>query len=203
MPENFFDIVYAVLYVVGSIVRGVYTRGCRREAVREQRRRPLDMLFILFASLGLLAPLAYLLTPWLGFADYALPAAAGWVGTVLLSLAIWLLWRSHVDLGRNWSAIPRVRQEHSLVTHGVFGRIRHPMYAAHWLWAVAQALLLGNWVAGYALLVAFVPFYLVRVPLEERLMLDHFGQEYQDYMDRTGRVLPRLGQENPTIESEE
>jgi protein-S-isoprenylcysteine O-methyltransferase Ste14 len=64
------------------------------------------------------------------------------------------------------------------------------MYTAHWLWALAQALLIHNWVAGPALLVAFVPFTLVRVPAEERMMLARFGDAYRAYAARTGRFIP-------------
>jgi len=86
----------------------------------------------------------------------------------------------------------KIRSEHTLVTSGVYRHIRHPMYAAHLLWAIAQALLLSNWLAGWALLVTFVPLYLVRAPREEHMMLEHFGEEYREYMSRTGGLIPRL-----------
>jgi protein-S-isoprenylcysteine O-methyltransferase Ste14 len=60
-----------------------------------------------------------------------------------------------------------------------------------WLWAVAQPLLLHNWIAGFGLILLFIPLYLIRVPREERMMLEHFGDEYRDYMRRTGRIFPR------------
>ena len=66
------------------------------------------------------------------------------------------------------------------------------MYAAHLLWALAQPLLLWNWLAGLSLLANFLPLYLVRVPQEEKMMLDSFGEAYRAYMDRTGRVIPRF-----------
>ena len=66
------------------------------------------------------------------------------------------------------------------------------MYAAHWLWESAQALLLQNWIAGPSLLLTLLPRYLVRVPLEEHMLLEQFGQAYSEYMSRTGRVIPRL-----------
>jgi len=50
--------------------------------------------------------------------------------------------RTHKDLGRNWSVTLEVREQHALVTNGVYSRVRHPMYSAFWLWALAQALLL-------------------------------------------------------------
>jgi protein-S-isoprenylcysteine O-methyltransferase Ste14 len=36
----------------------------------------------------------------------------------------------------------------------------------------------------------FVPFYLLRVPKEEKMMLEQFGQEYRQYISRTGRIIP-------------
>ena len=67
------------------------------------------------------------------------------------------------DLGGNWSATLEIRERHSLVTHGVYRRVRHPMYAAHWLWGIAQALLIQNWIAGVGGLLFFAPLYLLRV----------------------------------------
>jgi protein-S-isoprenylcysteine O-methyltransferase Ste14 len=66
------------------------------------------------------------------------------------------------------------------------------MYAAHLLWGFAQALLLQNWIAGLAMLMFFLPVYLYRVPREEQMMIEHFGEEYRLYMSRSGRIIPRL-----------
>ena len=66
------------------------------------------------------------------------------------------------------------------------------MHASQWLWGVGQALLLQNWIAGWAGLALFAPLYFLRVPREERMMLDRFGEEFCAYMDRTGRVVPYL-----------
>jgi protein-S-isoprenylcysteine O-methyltransferase Ste14 len=137
-------------------------------------------------------PLVYLFAPWLDFADYNLPGWLGWVGTVVFAGAIVLLWRSHVDLGRNWSPTLRIQTEQTLITHGVYRHIRHPMYAAHLLWAIGQGLLLPNWLVGWIFLVTFIPFYLYRTPKEERLMLDQFGDEYLNYKTRTGGMIPHL-----------
>jgi len=106
-------------------------------------------------------------------------------------LALWLFYRSHADLGRNWSVTLEVRKGHELVQQGVYRSIRHPMYASIWIWCFAQGLLLANWLAGWYSLVAFAIMYFVRTPREERMMCDSFGQEYRDYMRKTGRVFPR------------
>lgn len=199
MLNDVFQIVYIIGLVVGYIIRIPPGRQHKRAAVVEKRVSSVQEKVLLFlASIGLLVlPLIYLFSPWLDFADYRLPVwaahAAGWPGAAIFAAALWLLWRSHVDLGRHWSPMLQIRKKHALVTHGSFRYIRHPMYAAHWLWAVAQALLLQNWIAGPALLVTFFPVYWLRVPREEQMLLEHFGDAYRSYMNRTGRVIPRLG----------
>lgn len=85
----------------------------------------------------------------------------------------------------------QLREGHELVTRGVYARVRHPMYAGGWLWAIAQVLLLQNWIAGWLSLPTFALLYFDRVPREERMMLEHFGEAYRAYMRRTGRIIPR------------
>jgi len=192
MLDSTFEVLYLAGFGLGSVIRAVYTRPLRRRSITHDHRTRLDTALLSFASLGLILPLVYVLSPWLDFADYELPAWAGWTGAAVFAGALWLLWRSHVDLGRHWSPVLQIREEQALVTCGVYRRIRHPMYAAHWLWGVAQVLLLQNWIAGPAMLVAFLPLYLVRVPREEQMMLEHFGDQYRSHLERTGRIIPRL-----------
>lgn len=128
----------------------------------------------------------------MNFANYELPFWAGWTGAACFALGLWLLWRAHADLGQNWSRSLEIRQGHQLVTSGIYRHIRHPMYAFGWLFGIAQALLLWNWIAGLSGLVSFALLYFLRVSREEQMMLDQFGDEYQAYMKRTGRVIPHL-----------
>ena len=188
-------LIPTALVAVTSFVRVVYTRQYRKAAIAEDHRTVADALLTGLPGLGMFVlPLIYVLTPWLHFADYHLPPWAGWIGVAIFALSIWLLGRSHADLGRNWSPRLEFLEGHSLVTQGVFRHIRHPMYAAHLLWGIAQVFLLQNWIAGFSMLVTFLPGYFYRTRVEERMMIDHFGDEYRSYMERTGRVFPRLRQ---------
>jgi protein-S-isoprenylcysteine O-methyltransferase Ste14 len=156
------------------------------------------MILLALSGIGMLVPLVYVFSSWLDFADYDLPDWTGWLGTVLFAVAIWLLWRSHVDLGRNWTPTLGFREDHELVTDGVFKHVRHPMYAAHILWGIAAALMLHNWIAGLTLPGVMVAVYLSRVSAEEQMMLEKFGEQYEAYMQRTGRLIPRLREPEST-----
>jgi len=199
--DSTFKIVFLIGFVMGCVIRARWTlpyrRRNRQKQIVDRRMTKTDCVLLALGAVGLqVMPLIYVLTPRLNFADYHLPTwgsvTAGWVGAAVFIAALWLLWRSHADLGRNWSPKVEIREGQSLVTQGVFRYIRHPMYAAHGLWAIAQVLLLQNWIAGPALLVAFLPLYLLRMPREEQMMLEHFGDEYRSYMSRTGRLIPLL-----------
>jgi len=193
MFDSIFEIIYVIGFVAGSVIRKLYVRGRRQNKIADDREVGLDKLLLVIVSIGfIIVPLVYLFTGWPAFADYELPSWAGWVGTVIFAGALLMLWRSHVDLGLNWSPMLEIREEHTLITKGVYKYIRHPMYSAHFLWAIAQVLLLHNWIAGPAFLVTSVPLYLFRIPLEERMMLDRFPEVYKLYMSRTGRMFPRL-----------
>lgn len=193
MLDNIFQIIYLIGLVVGSIIRARYVRKYRpdRTAIFRKEGLVVGLLASLW-GIAILLPLFYMFTRWLDFTNYELPAWTGWVGAATFASALWLLWRSHVDLGRNWSVTIETKERHTLVTNGVFRYIRHPMYAAHLLWGIAQALLIPNWIAGLASLIIFIPVYLLRFPREERMMLEQFGEDYRSYMNRTGRVIPRL-----------
>ncbi len=192
------DTIFKGVFLVGLIVYlfglfGPHRRRNRGSRIMEERGTALNALLSVLAALGMqLLPLLYVLTSWPSFADYRLPVLAGAIGTLAFAAALWLTWKAHADLGRNWSETLQIKEGHALVTRGVYQHVRHPIYAAQVMWGIGQALLLHNWIAGLAGLVSFFPVYLYRVPHEEQMMRDHFGEEYRLYEQRTGRIIPRL-----------
>ena len=187
------NIVFLVGFIAYVVIRGVYekrTKGNEKEVGRADGR---DRILLVIVALGsLLLPVVYLFTHWLAFADYRLPTFAPWLGTAVMAAALWLFWRSHADLGQNWSLTLELRKGHQLIKHGVYRSIRHPMYAAIWLFGLAQGLLLQNWLAGWSAFVTFAVLYFLRTPREEQMMCEFFGEEYRDYMRQTGRIIPRM-----------
>jgi protein-S-isoprenylcysteine O-methyltransferase Ste14 len=142
-------------------------------------------------GLGIL-PALFVFSDILRFADYPIQFWQPWLGLLVFALALWMFRKTHAQLGSNWSVTLEVRVDHALITDGVYAHVRHPMYTAFWLWALAQAILLPNWIAGFAGILGFGTLYLFRVRREEAMLLETFGDEYRDYMRRTGRVIPRL-----------
>jgi protein-S-isoprenylcysteine O-methyltransferase Ste14 len=185
--------VFLVGLVAQCLIRQHYVRQTKSEkkSVRQFDRLEKILLAAMFPPV-LLLPLLYFFTPLLSFADYYLASPIRWAGAVVMVASLWLFWRSHVDLGQNWSVSLELRENHQLVSHGVYRWIRHPMYASIWLWGLAQGMMLANWFAGWSVIPAFAAMYFIRMPREERLMCEQFGDGYREYVRRTGRLFPRL-----------
>jgi len=196
--------VFLAGFVVYFWIRQVFLRRTKSEKKTASKfdRSEKILLAAMFPPVILL-PLLYLFTPLLAFADYRLPALVPWFGAVTMAAALWLFWRSHADLGQNWSVSLEIREGHQLVTQGVYRYIRHPMYASIWLWGIAQAMLLQTWLAGWSVLPVFAAMYFLRTPREEQMMCDTFGDQYREYMRRTGRVVPRLMTERASLGQEQ
>ena len=190
--------LFEALWLAGLAVYlfGIYrprVRAYRASRSASLRSRRVDILLDFLAWAGWqVVPLVFILSHWLDFANYPLPAWASWIGAACLLIALWPYASAYNELGRNWSPKIEIMVEQNLVTTGVYSRMRHPVYAAMWLWGLSQPLLLHNWIAGLSMIVIFIPLYLLRMPREEAMLREHFGAAYDLYAKRTGRMLPRL-----------
>ena len=192
MFNSIFKIVYFIEFLIAVVIRKIFTAKHRKMDFAVDRKSTGDIVLLALDGLGMTIPIIYVFTTWLDFADYNSPDWVAWIGSGLFAFAIWILYRSHADLGKNWTPVLAIQKEHSLVINGIYKYIRHPMYASHLLWAVAQILILHNWIAGFSFIVVMVPHYLIRIGEEEKMMIEQFGFAYKDYMKRTGRVLPKV-----------
>lgn len=189
-----FKILYWAGMVLEIIIRAPFRKSWQSSPKKTERleKRTENVVLSLLWVGSFVLPLIYSVTDWLGFADYHLPPWMGWLGVFFLAAALYVFWRAHQDLRSNWTPTLEIFEGHTLVTNGIYGSIRHPMYLSQWLMVIAQLLLLQNWIAGLAGLVVFIPFYLLRVPAEEKMMAETFGGAYLEYMQKTGGVIPKF-----------
>ena len=187
------ELIWAFGCVAYYIIRYPHQRRSHKMPVADRRDHMREQMLIVVSYSGLFViPLIYVLTGEPKFADYEFHPIQAWIGALVLAAGMALLYRTHRDLGRAWSITLEIRDQHTLVTRGIYERLRHPMYAAFWLWAIAQALLLPNWIAGLSGIVGFGTLFFARVGHEERMMLEAFGDEYRAYMERTYRLIPGI-----------
>lgn len=184
-------IIWALMLVTWCAMRYPAMRRARRQKTRIDRRSTLDISLLVTCTVGLVVmPIVWRLGIFDGFADRGQGIVLVILGTLTGIAFLWLFRRSHKDLGKNWSVTLEVREGHQLVTGGVYAHVRHPMYASFLLWGITQALLIPNWIAGLAGLIAVMALYAVRQSREEAMMRDTFGADYDAYCARTKRLVP-------------
>jgi protein-S-isoprenylcysteine O-methyltransferase Ste14 len=188
---NIFDLFYFIMFAMVFVIRWPYAKVYKTMKITKTHFDVVEKagLFLAFMGGGIL-PLIYLFTPVFKFADYHVSAVSGITGIVFAIPAMWLFWRSHRDLGIQWSPKLEFGEQHRLITQGIYSYIRHPMYSSIFLTGVTQILLIGNWLVGPSYLVGFGILYILRVKQEESFISEQFGDEYISYIKRTDRVLP-------------
>ncbi len=122
------------------VIRAPHGHRSRTVRVVKSRRGPLEAVLLTFALGTFFLTLVWIATPLFAFADYPLRPLPFVAGILTFAAGLWIFYRSHADLGTNWSVTLELRERHRLVTHGIYRWVRHPMYLALLLIATGQAL---------------------------------------------------------------
>jgi protein-S-isoprenylcysteine O-methyltransferase Ste14 len=118
--------------------------------------------------------------PWQFWAGVAVTAGG-------LGFAVWA--RRHI--GRNWSAIVTLKEDHELVTTGPYALVRHPIYTGLLFGFFGSAVALGQWRGLLAVAIVYLAL-LRKYRLEERWMRERFGAAYDAYRARVKALVPFL-----------
>ncbi|KFB42801.1 AGAP001310-PA-like protein [Anopheles sinensis] len=99
-----------------------------------------------------------------------------------------------ITASKNFSHIVQFERqnEHELVTHGVYGWMRHPSYVGWFYWSVGTQITLGNPVCFVIYAIASWKFFHDRILMEEITLLNFFGEEYVQYQERVPTGLPYI-----------
>jgi protein-S-isoprenylcysteine O-methyltransferase Ste14 len=195
-------IAFRLIIVVQLLAMGVvrlYVGAPRAEKPAEAtptRRAESRWLTVTLGVIALLhfgTIVAYLANPpLLGWSAFEVAVPIRWLGILISCLGVaGEIWAA-VSLGASYSPLLRVAEKRAVITAGPYRWIRHPLYA-FWLpamagWGVAA----GNWLILLSGAVLVLILMILRVPREEAMMLEGFGEAYRQYMTRTGRFVPRL-----------
>ncbi|MCL4466089.1 MAG: isoprenylcysteine carboxylmethyltransferase family protein [Chloroflexi bacterium] len=194
MPnETPFQIALAFSTAAFLAVRAYYRlkTGTLQEVLDSSKDSNMERMLLPILGVLVLGMLIWLINPArMRWSALALPGWARWGGAGIVVVALALLIWVHQTLGGNFSSTLKIRERHKLVTAGPYRWVRHPMYSGIFLWAAGVPLITANW---FAILVPawFALFFLLRVPDEEKMMIEAFGDKYRDYGKRTGRFWPR------------
>lgn len=163
------------------------------EAISRKEEGYAFAITLRFAGLCLwIATFGYLVFPdGFEWASVPLPDWVRWSGVVAGVFCSLLMFWTLSSLGRNLTDTVVTRKDATLVTNGPYRWVRHPFYVTAALLMLSVTVLTANWLIGVASLIVLV-LLAVRTPKEEAMLIERFGDQYREYMAKTGRFFPRL-----------
>ena len=180
-------ITFYVYLVAFWLVERVLTRFTFGSTSRGDRD-PLTPLFFVIPALGIFA--------WMFLQHRVLPPHPTWwsyAAGVLVGVAgmtVRILGKR--TLGRMFTVRVQLQEDHKIVDTGMYARVRHPLYSGFILEWMAPPLILGSPVGFLLLTLPLAVVVLLRIPREEALMTEAFGDQYRAYMARTKRLIPGI-----------
>ena len=197
MNENIFRILAAVILFTAVGVSSYYRRKADQETGEKISRKVDGTILMTLIRIGglilWLSPLVYLINPkWMAWSKIGLPEEVRWLGVALGILCVGGVYWLFSSIGSGITPTSATRTQHTLVTSGPYRWIRHPLYTIGSTLFVAFGMMADNWFIALLGILVFI-LMAIRTPKEEANLIEKFGDEYREYMKRTGRFLPKLG----------
>ena len=201
------DQLFRFLFIgifAGMLTLSVYRRYRARQSGEAIPRAREGKLFLLgrvaFAAPLYLPCFTYMLNPeWMRWSAILLPTWLRCLGAAVGLATLPLLYWVFSSIGSNISETTLTKKQHMLVSHGPYRWVRHPLYSAATAALISLALLSANWFILAMACVALVGISVLVIPREETELRRKFGIEYEQYMQTTGRFVPRLCRHNETL----
>jgi protein-S-isoprenylcysteine O-methyltransferase Ste14 len=188
--------ILPVLLLTFMAHRGYYIRKHSRldDLTLKQREEGIaSRLAGLLGIIGFASVVGFIINPgWLSWASLSFPGWLRWTGVIIALLGFILLQWAQNTLGASWSDTPRMMKEQVLITSGPYRLIRHPIYTAFLLILGSTLIISANWLIGFSWFFMTCLEIYSRVHFEESLMIEYFGDQYSEYMQRTGRLFPKI-----------
>jgi protein-S-isoprenylcysteine O-methyltransferase Ste14 len=151
-----------------------------------------SILIVILTPVEFMLVLLFVWGPiWMSWTDLVFPELLYWLGAGLTICSIPIILWVHRTLGKHYSYALETKEEQKLITSGPYGCVRHPLYLAHNLFNMGMILLTAN-IPLIIFAIIGVPVTYVRMNDEERMMIEKFGSEYEEYMHSTGRIFPKV-----------
>ena len=197
MEEELIFRVITIVIFLTVVAIGIYHRikaaKPREDKIFHSQEGILIMVLLrFFGFLTWIALLLYMINPQLmTWSMLSLPYWLRWLGAGFSIVALPLICWMFISLDKNVTDTVAIRKGHNLVTSGPYHWIRHPMYSFSFLALIGFFLLSAIWFIGLTGILALI-LLVVRTPLEEKKLIEKFGEEYREYIKVTNRFLPRI-----------
>ena len=190
MEEIIFKIVFLIFIILMIFIRMPHSTKYKKIEKYLSKKEKREKLLVALNGISMMfVPLIYVFTGWLDFFKMNLPDWIRIIGIVIIFLGLIFFWWIHKTLGENWSPVLEIRKGHKLIIKGPYKYVRHPMYTLFYIFAIGLLLLVSNWFVGLFALLSWHLLYVIRISSEEKMMLEQFGIEWENYCKRTTKKL--------------
>jgi protein-S-isoprenylcysteine O-methyltransferase Ste14 len=115
------------------------------------------------------------------------------VGLVFYIVFSWVQVSAYKKLGNSYTQEVVILKKHELVTDGIYKYIRHPQYFSQLLCDLGAGVALLSYLIIPVVLLLEIPLFIMRAALEDKMMEEHFGEEFVNYKRKSGFFLPYIG----------
>ena len=186
-----FRITTGLLLAMQTLSRLWMTRNKPKAENNRFSHRSREQFFIRLTGGAMALAYLYAVLPDTTILDFSLPEALRWFGAALMLAGNVLFILAYLHLGSQWSPELEIQPGHHLIIRGIYGVIRHPMYTGFLIFGMGMVLLTAN-LFGSVYLPAVAAMIFTRLPSEELLLTDEFGEEYLEYKRRTSALVPGI-----------
>lgn len=196
MNENIFRILAAVILLTGMSISSYFRIKADRDTGEKIPRKVDGSVMMTIIKIGglilWLSPFVYLINPaWMAWSKIGLPEWLRWLGVGIGVIGVFGVYWLFSSIGSGISPTSATREKHVLSTKGPYRWIRHPLYTFGSSLFISFGMMADNWFVGLLGILAFIGMA-IRTPKEEANLIEKFGDEYREYMKRTGRFIPKL-----------
>lgn len=185
-PELIFANKNIIIMIANAAIWLTQPPVSSTEAKQNKNRDKFSVLLILFFSIGsiIIAVIDWAYFHTIENSAYAL------TGLIFIVLGVaFRAWAIQI-LGKFFTATIQIKDDHKLIVVGPYSIVRHPSYLGAWMTIAGTAIFLNSYIAFAFAFIGMGVSYYIRIKLEEKALVEVFGQQYLDYQKRVKRIMP-------------
>ncbi|RPI02359.1 MAG: isoprenylcysteine carboxylmethyltransferase family protein [Calditrichaeota bacterium] len=187
MKSNIMLPLVSFIWIASEVALIIYKRSESNDADHDSRSI-IWLNVIIYGSVALAVLTAF---TGVGFI-HAGKLSLAWIGLSLIISGLAIRWAAILSLRRYFTVNVAIRKGHQLYGKGLYGTIRHPSYLGSLVSFLGLGVALSNWISLSILLLFITTAFIRRIKLEEQVLIQTFGKEYEDYCRSTWRLIPWL-----------
>lgn len=120
---------------------------------------------------------------------YTIQSPLNIIGIIMFIIGLIISINAQATITKNYSWTLQIREGHTLVTNGLYTYVRHPVYLGTFIRVIAIPIYASS-LLGFLLGLLAIPILNYRIGLEERMLVEEFGEEYKQYKEHTWKLFP-------------